>query len=739
MAIVQSKADVILLSDTRVVSTQGVSSTERIANWLRSCKVRQYTPFFNSSMNSRGTAILFACSLDLTFNKEYRDINENYYVVDVSIAGRRLCIGSVYGPNGNGRDFFNGLNNVLQDIRMQNNGNPEVILGGDWNTTWDRREVANNIDIHCMSKVPNQKNSELLENMCESFSLIDPFRALYPFKKDFTYIPFGNIRLNRSRLDFFVISHNIIPEISDCTISSSVSGKMFDHKQVVLSINEKQASVTNAVHVSNSFLDEKLMCIAIEIAARRVAIYSLDLDSVEVVEGFGSYAVLKANELRRISDCSDITKRIVKFMEQRAIKGADVCQNLNLQISGLETDALLQIDDMYPLNDLYKLDRRCSAGEFFEALIRETRDACVKIQKTLTRFRKLFVGTIENKLTALKDDFLNNNTQIGQLENIFKNHNDMVLRERTLDMKIFECLHAEKVSPLLLNLAKKGHGCDKLSNIKNDAGVDFENNEERGRHISDFYRKLYLKDDAVSGSIEEFLGVEICSHPTVTGSKLRDDEREVLDRPLEIVELDQALREANLKLAPGIDGFSYRFITKFWYVYRAALFDTAKEGLENGGLPEFFMTAKIKLIPKKGDVSKVKNWRPISLLSNFFKIISRLINTRLQVVVDRILSRAQKGFTKSRQIQEVIINCMETMNYCRKNNIKGVIASIDQSKAFDSVDHKYMEKVYEFFGFGERIQRWLKSIGTNRKACIQLENNKTTDTRKKKKKNYRYV
>jgi exonuclease III len=555
MAIVLSKADVILLSDTRVVSSQGVSSTQRIANWLRSCKVRQYTPFFNSSMNSRCTAILFASSLDLTINKEYRDTNENYYVIDVSIAGRRLCIGSVYGPNGNGRDFFNGLNNVLQDIRRQSNGNPEVILGGDWNTTWDRREVANNIDIHCMSKVPNQKNSEFLEHMCESFSLIDPFRALYPFKRDYTYIPFGNIRLNRSRLDFFVVCQSFIPEISDCTISSSVSGKMFDHKQVTLSLNEKKASFTNAMHVSNSFLDENLMSIAIEIAARRVALYSLHLDSLEVVEGFGSYLDLKTSELHRISDCSNITKRLIKLMEKRATQGADVCQNLNIQISGLETDAFLQIEDMYPLNDLYKLDRRCSGVEFFEALTRETRDACARIQKTLTRFRKLFVGTIENKLSVLKDNFLINTTQIGQLENIFKNHNDMVLRERTLDMKIFECLHAEKVSPLLLNLAKKGHGSDKLSNIKNDGGKDFESIEERGRYISDYYRKLYLKDDTVSGSIEEFLGEEVCSHPTVTGSKLRDDERDVLDRPLDIVELDQALREANMKSAPGMTGF----------------------------------------------------------------------------------------------------------------------------------------------------------------------------------------
>jgi hypothetical protein len=135
------------------------------------------------------------------------------------------------------------------------------------------------------------------------------------------------------------------------------------------------------------------------------------------------------------------------------------------------------------------------------------------------------------------------------------------------------------------------------------------------------------------------------------------------------------------------------------------------------------MTAVIKLIPKKGDLTKIGNWRPISLLSNFYKLVSRAINMRLQKVVDRVLSRAQKGFTRSRQIQEVIINCMETMDYCKKHGIKGVLASIDQSKAFDSVSHDYMEKVYGFFRFGDRIRRWLKSIGTNRSACIQLTDN----------------
>jgi hypothetical protein len=50
------------------------------------------------------------------------------------------------------------------------------------------------------------------------------------------------------------------------------------------------------------------------------------------------------------------------------------------------------------------------------------------------------------------------------------------------------------------------------------------------------------------------------------------------------------------------------------------------------------------------------------------------------------------------------------------------LASIDQAKAFDSVSHSYMLKVYDFFGFGCRIKRWLSAIGTGRNACIRICN-----------------
>jgi hypothetical protein len=78
------------------------------------------------------------------------------------------------------------------------------------------------------------------------------------------------------------------------------------------------------------------------------------------------------------------------------------------------------------------------------------------------------------------------------------------------------------------------------------------------------------------------------------------------------------------------------------------------------------LTADIKLIPKKGDLTQIKNWRPISLLSNFYKIISRAINARLKVVAPRILSRAQKGFVPGRYMHKTLINTLERIVYCKK-------------------------------------------------------------------------
>ena len=187
-----------------------------------------------------------------------------------------------------------------------------------------------------------------------------------------------------------------------------------------------------------------------------------------------------------------------------------------------------------------------------------------------------------------------------------------------------------------------------LSDICDDLGNSFPTADELNNYVTNFYKSLYRIDDTVQGEIEDFLGPEIVNHPMVRGSILTRDERNLLDSEIKIEELDLSLNQSNLKSSPGMDGFSYSFIKNFWHIYRKPLFECAKISLENQSLPESFLTAQIKLIPKKGNSKKIGNWRPISLLSNFYKIISRLINNRLKGIANRILSRAKKGFSQKR-------------------------------------------------------------------------------------------
>jgi hypothetical protein len=163
--------------------------------------------------------------------------------------------------------------------------------------------------------------------------------------------------------------------------------------------------------------------------------------------------------------------------------------------------------------------------------------------------------------------------------------------------------------------------------------------------------------------IENFLGDEVCNHPTVLNSKLSEDEKAVNELPLDIAELDESVKILNLKSAPGIDGVSNKFISKFWMYLREPLHRYAACCIRNGRLTETFSTALIRLIPKKGDTTMLKNWRPISLLSCYYKIISKALNVRLGKVIDKVTTSAQKAYNPERYIHKAVINTIETIQY----------------------------------------------------------------------------
>ena len=116
----------------------------------------------------------------------------------------------------------------------------------------------------------------------------------------------------------------------------------------------------------------------------------------------------------------------------------------------------------------------------------------------------------------------------------------------------------------------------------------------------------------------------------------------------------------------------------------------------------------------KREIYIIKIYRPISLLSNFYKLCSGAFNRRLTRFTDRIMSNRQKAYSKSKVGHKRIINILDNMKKSILSNSKLAIVLCDFSKAFDKIEHDFMTKTLLFFGFGQYMIQILKTILTGR-------------------------
>jgi exonuclease III len=196
-----------------------------------------YNFWHNSTMSKRGVGILISSNLNVDVLNIFKDDHCNVLGLLVEIDRVKLLLISVYGPNNNDDNFFDFLARYIGD-----NSTVPTICGGDWNLTYSTDPTNFNIDLINMNAPPSIYRSKKLLNLCENFHLIDPFRALYPSRREYTYVPRAGMN-NRSRIDFFIISDSLINLIDDCGIKNSLLTKLFDHKCVTLALNKEKQPV----------------------------------------------------------------------------------------------------------------------------------------------------------------------------------------------------------------------------------------------------------------------------------------------------------------------------------------------------------------------------------------------------------------------------------------------------------------------------------------------------------------
>jgi hypothetical protein len=279
----------------------------------------------------------------------------------------------------------------------------------------------------------------------------------------------------------------------------------------------------------------------------------------------------------------------------------------------------------------------------------------------------------------------------------------------------------EKATKAFCKLSKEGGTNDDISQIKGDDGIAFGDGMKRGEHIRSFYEKLYKKRLDALISVEDFLGERICEEGWLQGRKLTEIEKASLETVVTMEELKESLDNSNFESTSGWDGVSFKVIRKFWDLLSHPMLKMVHETFTNGELMESFKLGLIKLIPKKGKAEKVGDWRPITLLSCGYKLLSGVVAKRLEKYLTKIIGRAQKGFLKNKSIHTCTANIITCVSQSWMERESCGIMCVDFKKAFDSVEHAAIKMILEFFNFGEIMVRMVMTLLNGRVSRVILE------------------
>lgn len=138
--------------------------------------------------------------------------------------------------------------------------------------------------------------------------------------------------------------------------------------------------------------------------------------------------------------------------------------------------------------------------------------------------------------------------------------------------------------------------------------------------------------------------------------------------------------------------------------------DVFKDSFNSGTLPTSCTRAVLSLLPKKGDLGLLKNWRPVSLLCTDYKILSKCLSNRLKHFMDSIIHCNQAYCIPDRTIMDNLFLIRDVIDMSAIREVDLGLFSIDQEKAFDRVDHVYLFKTLKAFGVGDSFISWVKLL-----------------------------
>ena len=147
------------------------------------------------------------------------------------------------------------------------------------------------------------------------------------------------------------------------------------------------------------------------------------------------------------------------------------------------------------------------------------------------------------------------------------------------------------------------------------------------------------------------------------------------------------------------------------------------QSLLTGEIPNDLKIALVTPVFKANNKEEFSNYRPISVLPCFSKILEKIMYKRVLKYLDKhnMLFQSQYGFRKKHSTNLATIELMTKILQAIDNNEYTIGVFLDLAKAFDTVNHEILLTKLEHYGIRGIALEWFKNYLTNRKQIVKYK------------------
>lgn len=146
--------------------------------------------------------------------------------------------------------------------------------------------------------------------------------------------------------------------------------------------------------------------------------------------------------------------------------------------------------------------------------------------------------------------------------------------------------------------------------------------------------------------------------------------------------------------------------------------------LATGKFPSKLSLAKVTCIHKSGDASDMSNYRPISVLPSFSKILEKVVVSQLSnhLYSNNLITEKQFGFRKGRSTEHAVHTLVKGIHEEFNSNNYVLCIFLDIKKAFDSLDRQILLNKLRYYGINGTEWLWFNSYLSSRNQYTRIGN-----------------